>query len=104
MPTTCSVPYVRGSATSRAAASALKPSAKTIETRILRAIAKSRRGLTCAEIEVAMPQLRQSTVSARVAELKALRLVDVIGQRKTPRGRDADVLAVTSRGMKQVAQ
>lgn len=102
MPPTQTVPFVRTSPTSRAAASKLTLTAKLIQTRILRTIAKAPNGLTCAEIEERLPLLRQSTVSARVRDLKDHGLVVTLGTRKTPRGRDADVLVVTTLGRKAV--
>lgn len=103
MPPTQTVPFVRSSPTSRAAATSLKQTAKVIQSRILRTIAKAPLGLTCAEIEEYLPLLRQSTVSARVRDLKTLGHITAMGTRKTPRGRDADVLVVTALGRKAVS-
>lgn len=63
------LPFVRGSATSRAAAESMTESAATIRSKVLAAVvAAGSAGMTCDEIEVALG-LRHQTASARVREL-----------------------------------
>lgn len=104
MPTTSPVPFVRSSTTSRASAKTLATTVRVIQWRVLKTIAGAPNGLTCAEIEHKLPALRQSTVSARVRDLKSLSLVVPVGTRLTPRGREADVLVVTGKGRKLVQE
>ena len=61
--------YVRGSATSKAAADSIAEPAVSLRSQVLAAIvAAGAAGMTCDEIEVAL-ELRHQTASARVREL-----------------------------------
>lgn len=62
-------PHVRGSATSKAAADSVAPTAGKVRERVLVAIADTgSAGATCDQIEVAL-DLRHQTASARIVEL-----------------------------------
>lgn len=101
---TSPIPFVRTSRTSRLAAQSMRPFAQPIALRMLRLIvARGSRGYTCAELEARLGgDMRQSTVSARVKDLKDGGLVVVVGERPSPRGRLVDVLAATAKGQKAV--
>lgn len=58
---------------------------------ILEALRKAPAGLTCDELEQRLGLSHQSA-SARCAELKAERLVEIVGTRETRTGRKAGVL------------
>lgn len=93
------LPYARGSATSRAAAKSMEPHAPSIRSFVLAAIYLStftgRKGATCDEVEVEI-EVPHQTVSARIRELfKAGRIKDSGRTRPTRSGRKA-VVWITS--------
>ena len=85
------IPYVKGSATSKAAAQSMQPHAGSIRSRILAEIKKSgAHGLTCDEVEVLM-DLKHQTASARVRELREKGKISTTSKRPTRSGRQAQV-------------
>jgi len=84
-------PYVPGSATSKAAASQVKPRRPNKGIRIFRSIRGDASGYTCEEIEL-MLSMRHQTVSARLVELVACGCIRLAGvQRLTSAEAPAEV-------------
>lgn len=88
------LPYARGSATSKAAAKSVShTAASSLRSKCLSFI-KSMGGATCDEIEVAF-RMRHQTASARIRELAQRDLIKDSGfNRLTRSGRSATVWAV----------
>jgi hypothetical protein len=86
------VPYVKGSDTSEAAAESMREHVTQLAGRVLRAIASGgASGFTCDEVEV-LTGMAHQTCSARVNELmRKGRIVDTGQRRKTRSGRKAVV-------------
>lgn len=101
-----SVPYVRGSDTSKDAADSMRSAAAVLRERVYRLVDKAEKGLTCDEIEVKLKDaVRQSTVSARVRELVLKgRLVDSGKRRLTRSNRKAAVWIVLVEGVEAPSQ
>jgi hypothetical protein len=85
-----------GNEFSDAANLAVAPFKPTIRQRILDLLEEHPEGLICEEIEQKLGLVR-STASARMAELKALDLVEENGSRKTSRGKLAGVWRIKRR-------
>ena len=93
-------PAVRNSATSRAAAAAVVPRLAPRRTAAL-AFIKRASGATCDEIEVSMDLLHQ-TASAMLRTLeKQGYITKTTNTRKTRRGSDATVYAITPAGLSE---
>jgi hypothetical protein len=89
--------YVRTSATSKAAATFIEPSAGTIRAWVLKEIRKSgKRGRTCEQIE-RLCKLRHQSASARIRELVLDGLVEAIGTRENESGVRARVYVAVHR-------
>jgi len=90
-----SLPYAKGSDTSREAAESMKPVAGDLRERVYRRIKESDTdGITCDALEVALG-LSHQTCSARVNELRnAGRIVDSGLRKRTRSGRKAVVYTV----------
>jgi predicted transcriptional regulator len=88
------LPYAKGSKTSKAAAKSAQSSAQTTRAKILAYISKrGAKGATCDEIEAKL-NLPHQTASARVFDLKkAASIRDTGSTRATRSGRQATVYA-----------
>lgn len=86
-----SLPFAKGSDTSRAAAKSMQTEAAILRDRIYRAIETSDKGMTCDEVEAKLG-LTHQTASARVNELMNTdRIIDSQQRRDTRSGRKAVV-------------
>lgn len=87
------VPHVRGSETSKAAAESMRGHAQSIEERVMAYIEeRGEHGATCDEVEIDL-NLSHQTASARFSKLKRVgRIVATGKKRKTRSGRGANVM------------
>lgn len=80
----------------------VSPEAPNMRRDIFALISNSKQGLTCEEIENAL-KVKHQTCSARITELKTLKLIHEDGGRMTTSGRRAAVYKATSQAMRKAA-
>lgn len=80
----------------------LSPDAPNIRRDIYALISSSKQGLTCEELEIRL-KLKHQTCSARITELKTLKLIQEDGGRRTTSGRRAAVYKATAQLSRKAA-